>query len=279
MKLATIRTMAGTRAVRVDGDVTVELGDSDLVEVLSRPDWRRYAAAADGVRHDAADIDYAPLVVRPEKVLCVGLNYRTHILEMGRELPRYPTLFGKYARTLVGAYDDIVLPAVSEAVDWEAELAVVVGSFVRDADRRAAANAIAGYTVCNDVSVRDWQYRTPQWLQGKAFEETTPVGPWLVVTDEADGAFAPPGYDIGCAVDDEVMQQSNTEDLVHDPADLISYISTIITLAPGDVIVTGTPGGVGHARDPRRYLTDGAVLTTTVEGIGQCRNTCRQQRR
>ena len=282
MRLATIRTTGGTRAVRVDDAEAVELGDADLVEVLSRPDWRSRVASADGPRHDSGSLDYAPVVVRPEKIICIGLNYRAHILEMGRELPEYPTLFGKYARTLIGAYDDIVLPAVSDAVDWEAELAVVIGAFVRNADRRAAADAIGGYTVCNDISVRDWQNRTPQWLQGKAFEETTPLGPWLVVPegtedteDTEDTERAAPGHDISCAVGGEVMQHSTTKDLVFDPADLVAYISTIITLAPGDVIATGTPGGVGHARNPRRYLNDGEVLTTTVEGIGECRNTCR----
>jgi acylpyruvate hydrolase len=125
-------------------------------------------------------LDYAPLVARPDKILCVGLNYRNHILEMGRELPDYPTLFAKYTSSLIGANDDIVLPAVSEMVDWEAELAVVIGSRARHVTESDAAGVIAGYSVLNDVSARDYQYRTMQWLQGKTFEHSTPVGPWLV---------------------------------------------------------------------------------------------------
>jgi acylpyruvate hydrolase len=266
MKLATIRTSNGTRAVRIDADAAVELGADDVVAVLQNPNWRADAAAAGGTRHELAGLDYAPLVTRPEKVICVGLNYRTHILEMGHELPTYPTLFAKYSRALVGAYDSVVLPAGSDRVDWEAELGVVIGSPVRHATPAEARAAIAGYTVVNDVSARDFQNRTSEWLQGKTFERSTPVGPWLV-TDGEPGA-------ISCTVDGEVVQQANTADLVFDPATLIAYISQIITLVPGDLISTGTPGGVGHARTPQRYLSAGMKMVTRVEGIGECRNTC-----
>ncbi|MDQ4037873.1 MAG: fumarylacetoacetate hydrolase family protein, partial [Actinomycetota bacterium] len=133
MKLATIRTADATRAVRIDEDAAVETGHADLDELLSHTDWRELAAAANGARHVPQGLSYAPPVTRPEKIVCVGLNYRTHILEMGRELPEHPTLFAKYSRSLIGAYDDIVLPAVSAAVDWEAELGVVIGSPIRHA--------------------------------------------------------------------------------------------------------------------------------------------------
>src|SRR5262249_2171876 len=129
----------------------------------------------------------APVVPRPGKIICQGLNYRDHILEMAHELPRHPTLFAKYADALIGARDDIWLPAASEAVDWEAELAVVVGRTVRHAGRAEAEAAIAGFTVANDVSMRDWQYRSLEWLQGKTWEHATPVGPWLVTPDEVGG--------------------------------------------------------------------------------------------
>ncbi|OZM83185.1 fumarylacetoacetate hydrolase family protein [Pseudonocardia sp. MH-G8] len=266
MKLATIRTAAGTAAVRVDDDAAVELGAADLGGFLARPDWEAAAQAADGRRHEVSSLDYAPLVPRPEKVFCVGLNYRTHILEMGRELPRTPTLFAKFARALVGAYDPVALPAGSQQVDWEAELGVVVGAEVRHATREQAAAAIAGYTVVNDVTARDFQYRSVQWLQGKTFERSTPVGPWLV-TD------AQPG-EISCEVDGDVVQKADTSDLVFSPVDLVAYISQIITLVPGDLIATGTPGGVGHARKPARYLAGGSELITRVEGVGELRNTC-----
>jgi acylpyruvate hydrolase len=218
--------------------------------------------------------DFAPVVPAPGKILCVGLNYAAHIREMGRELPEFPTLFAKFTPALVGAYDDIVLPAVSDAMDWEAELAVVIGQTVRHASAEAARAAIAGYAVLNDVTARDWQNRTPQWLQGKTFEATTPFGPYLVSPDEAGE-----GLTIGCDVDGEQMQRSDTADLVFDPVELVRYISTILTLSPGDVIATGTPGGVGHARTPERYLRDGAVLTTRIEGLGECRNRCRAEKR
>ena len=277
MKLATVRIDGATRAVRIDDDYAVDLGAGDLVDFLSLPDWSARAAAADGARYPLEGLDYAPVVVAPEKVVCVGLNYRQHILEMGRELPQYPTLFSKYARALVGAYDDVLLPASSAQMDWEAELGVVIGSPVRHADPEQARAAIAGYTVLNDVTARDWQYRTPQWHQGKTFESSTPIGPWLVTADDPTVAGA--GLDLVCEVDGDIVQKADTDDLVFDPASLVSYVSEIVTLVPGDVIATGTPGGVGHARKPARYLQDGTVLVTRIEGLGECRNVCRRESR
>ncbi|WP_224404059.1 fumarylacetoacetate hydrolase family protein [Pseudonocardia sp. ICBG1034] len=264
MKLATIRTATGTAAVRVDVDGAVELGVANLGAFLARPDWRAAAEAATGTRHELAGLDYAPLVPQPEKIFCVGLNYRTHILEMGRELPQYPALFAKFARSLVGALDPVELPAGSEQVDWEAELGVVIGTEVRHASPEQAAAAIAGYTVVNDVTARDFQYRSVEWLQGKTFERSTPVGPWLVTDAE-------PG-EISCEVDGDVVQKADTGDLVFGPAELVAYISQIITLVPGDIIATGTPGGVGHARKPPRYLGEGSVVVTRVEGVGELKN-------
>lgn len=273
MRLATIRTPAGTRAVRIDGDTAVEIDAADVGVLLSRLDWRRIAERADGPNHAATEVDYAPVVPRPAKIVCVGLNYRHHIQEMGRELPTYPTLFAKYAEALIGASDDIMLPAASEAVDWEAELAVVIGAPARHLSTEDAEQAIAGYAVLNDVTARDWQYRTMQWLQGKTFEATTPFGPVLVTADEA-------GEDLEMTadVDGERVQQTRTGDLVFSPAELVSYLSTILTLQPGDVIATGTPGGVGYARDPKRYLQPGEVLSTRIDGLGECRNTCRAEK-
>lgn len=266
MKLATVRTADGTRAVRVDEDGAVDLGLPDIGAVLARPHWREEAAAAQGERLPLDGLDYAPVVPRPEKVICVGLNYRAHILEMGRELPEYPTLFAKFARSLTGARDAIVLPAGSKKVDWEAELGVVVGAEVRHATLGEATAAIAGYTVCNDVSARDFQNRTLQWLQGKMFEASTPAGPWLVTDAE-------PGR-ISCTVDGETMQDSHVSELVFSPADLVAYISAIVTLAPGDLILTGTPGGVGAGRKPPRFLGEGQEVVTSIENVGECRNLC-----
>ncbi|RVX42624.1 acylpyruvate hydrolase [Nonomuraea polychroma] len=267
MKLATIRTADGlTRAVRVEGETLVDLGLADVGELLARPDWAEHAARTEGPAVEPAG--YAPVVPRPGKIICVGLNYRNHILEMGRELPQYPTLFAKYAEALVGAYDEIRLPPESDQVDWEAELAVVIGKTVRRAGESEAAEAIAGFAVLNDVTMRDWQYRSAMWLQGKTWEGSTPFGPYLVTPDELDGGTRPSltltGY-----VDGEVVQQADTSDLVFDPVALVRYVSTIITLSPGDVIASGTPGGVGHARKPARYLTEGSVLATEITGLGR----------
>lgn len=274
MKFATIRVDGGTRAVLVDGDELVDLGFGDLGQALRAPGGLAGAVqtnSADAKRWrtgELGDTAYAPVVPNPGKIVCVGLNYANHIREMGRELPEHPTLFGKYPEALIGADDPLVLPPESTDVDWEGELAVVIGSPVRRAGENEAAEAIAGFAVLNDVTMRDWQYRTPQWLQGKTFEATTPFGPWLVTPDELDGGVRP-RLELTGLVDGEVVQKADTSDLVFDPVALVSYVSTILTLNPGDVIATGTPGGVGHARKPARYLTPGSLLTTRITGLGE----------
>jgi acylpyruvate hydrolase len=271
LRLATIRTSAGTRCVRVDEAEAVETGHGDVGELLATPTWRTTAAEAAGASHDLDGVDYAPLVVRPEKIVCIGLNYRDHIAEMGHDFPTFPTLFPKFTRTLIGAHDPIALPPESSKVDWEAELTVVIGAEVRRASPAEAADAIAGFTVANDVSMRDFQRNTSQFTAGKIWEGTTPVGPWLVVADDAS---AVPAHAITCTVAGEVMQSSNTDQLVFDPVNLVQYLSTIITLVPGDLILTGTPGGVGAGREPQRFLQRGELMVTTIDGIGECRNLC-----
>lgn len=267
MKLATLRTSDGTVAVLVGTAAATEIsGVTDVGALVKQPDWRQLAAAASGTAHPLESIapqQWAPVVPHPGKILCAGLNYRNHILEMGRTLPEHPTYFAKFPEALVGPFDDIELPTVSEAVDWEGELAVVLGAPARHLTEDQAAEAIAGYAVINDVTMRDFQYRTLQWLQGKTFEHTSPFGPYLVTTDEWT-----PGPLLSTVVNGETMQEVPTSDLVFSPAKLISYFSQIVTLNPGDVIATGTPGGVGHARKPPRYLTDGALLETTIQGLG-----------
>jgi acylpyruvate hydrolase len=267
MRLATIRTASGTSAVRIEADAAIECGAADVGALLAIADWQAKAGAADGPRHRLTDVSYAPVVPRPGKIICVGLNYRTHIIEMGRELPEYPTLFAKYPEALIGAFDPLILPPESDQVDWEAELAVVVGRRVRHADVSSAADAVAGYSIINDVTLRDWQYRTTEWLQGKTFEATAPFGPHLVTPDEIA-----PDAKIGCLIDGELVQDSTIADLLFGPADLVSYISTILPLNPGDVIATGTMGGVGHARTPPRYLQSGQTLVAKIDGIGETVN-------
>lgn len=271
MRLLTLRTPAGhaesTVAVRQDGDTLTEIdGFSNVGELLLSADWEATARAANGAQHQLEGADLDAVVPVPGKIICVGHNYRNHIKEMGREVPEFPTLFAKYQESLIGPNDDLALPQESSSVDWESELAVVIGKKGRRISEADAADHIAGYAVLNDVSMRDYQFRTIQWLQGKTWEKSTPFGPALVTKDEFSGGL------MTTAVDGEIQQQTPTNDVVFTPEFLVSYISTIITLNPGDVIATGTPGGVGHAQDPKRYLQEGQLLVTTIEGLGELKN-------
>jgi acylpyruvate hydrolase len=271
MRFATIRTPDGITAARLDGDVLVPLAAADVGALLADGGGPAAAERAGAAPVPASEARFATLIPQPSKVLCVGLNYRSHILETGRDLPQYPTLFAKFAQTLLGAHDDLVLPSVSDRVDWEVELGVVIGRPIYRATRDEAAAAIAGYTVTNDVSMRDWQRRTLQWLQGKMFERSTPVGPYLVTGDEVGDAA---DLEVRCEVDGAVMQQSRTSDLLFGPAEIAAYASQAITLLPGDLLLSGTPGGVGDARKPPVYLQPGQTMRTVIEGLGECVNRC-----
>jgi acylpyruvate hydrolase len=276
MKLATLRLPDGSRAVRIDEDSAVEIpGYANVGELLAAADWSTLVDAADGASHPLADIaddQWAAVIPRPGKIVCVGLNYRNHILEMGRELPEFPTLFAKFPEAIIGPFDDIDLSTVSDQVDWEGELALIIGTTARKVGVDTAASHIAGYAVLNDVTMRDYQYRTTQWLQGKTFEGTTPLGPFLVSPEDV-----PTDARLQTSVNGEIVQDVPLADLVFDPATLVSYISDIVTLNPGDVIATGTPGGVGHARKPARYLAAGDVLETRIDGLGAQRNIAGRQ--
>lgn len=276
MRFVTFRRPEGGTAVgRVEGegapdDQVVEVdvsGATDVGALLLVDGWHERAARADGARHRLADLDLAPVVPHPSKVLCVGLNYRAHILEMGRDLPEFPTLFAKFPETLTGPHDDIEAPSEDEALDWEAELTVVIGKRCRRVSEAEAAAHIAGYTVANDISMRTWQFRTKEWLQGKMWEASTPVGPALVTSDEWKL-----GPTVSTSVNGEQMQGATTGDLLFGPEALVAYVSTMITLNPGDLILTGTPGGVGRARKPPRFLVDGDVVETSIEGLGSLTN-------
>jgi acylpyruvate hydrolase len=274
MRLATVRIDGTTRTVRVDNDLLVDVGAPDVGELLGRQDWAeraRSASAGSSVTYALADADFAPVVPRPSKVICVGLNYRGHIREMGRGLPEHPTLFAKFADALIGARDDIIRPEETGELDWEAELALVVGAPVRRARGAPAEQAIAGFTVLNDITCRDWQFRTREWLQGKTWDSSTPVGPYLVTPDELPGGVRP-ALGLRLLVDGEVMQSASTADLLFDPVALVEYVSTIVRLSPGDIIATGTPAGVGHAREPQRFLAGGETVVTEIDGLGHLEN-------
>ncbi|BDE06662.1 5-carboxymethyl-2-hydroxymuconate isomerase [Vulcanimicrobium alpinum] len=270
MRVATLRTSDGCRAARIDGDRAILLQFADVRDLLERPDWLTQAKAG-GPDVALETVAFAPLVPRPDKFFCVGFNYLAHIAELKMEPPAYPSLFAKFARALIGARDPIAMPHASEQVAWEVELGVVIGRSVRAADRATARAAIAGYTIVNDVSVRDWQMRTRQALQGKTWERTTPLGPVLVTPDEVDDAV---DLRIQTLIDGAIVQDSTTADMQFSPADLISYISTFVTLDPGDIISTGSPSGVGLSRTPPRWLRSGETLTTRIAGIGELVNRC-----
>lgn len=281
MKLTTL-DIAGTTtaAVAVGADAFLPLDAPELGTLLAAGDWRQQAEAALAstaapVRLSDDDVRIAALVPRAGKVVCCGLNYADHITEMGRDLPEYPTLFAKFADTLTGPDDEIAVTE-STQVDWEAELAVVVGRTLSGADEAEAEAAIAGFSVANDVSMRDWQRRTLQWFQGKAFDASTPVGPVMVTADAVDSTeFAGDGFTVRGYVNGELVQEGQTRTLVFGPAKLLSYISRFTTLRPGDLVLTGTPGGVGMGMTPPRFLRDGDVVVTEIDGIGRLENRVR----
>jgi acylpyruvate hydrolase len=280
VRLITYRTDDGTRAGVVRGaevtplccpDVGAVLAAAEAAELTPAEAVASGTCAASGPAVALGSLDLAPVVPHPGKVLCVGLNYRPHIQEMGRQEPSHPTLFAKWADTLLGPADDLAVPPEVALLDWEVELVVVVGRTVRRVGTDEATGAIAGFTVGNDVSVRDWQERTTQFLQGKAWERSSPLGPWLVTADELG---VRPDLEVTCTVSGTRMQSGRTGDLIFDPPTLVAYASTFTTLHPGDLVFTGTPGGVGAARTPPIGLRPGDDVVTSIEGIGTLRNRC-----
>jgi acylpyruvate hydrolase len=269
VRLATLRLHGTTRAARRDGDEYVLLDATDVGAVLAA-EGLESAATADGPRLPVDGCEHATLVPRPPKIWCVGQNYAAHAREMGAEPPSHPTLFAKFAIALTGAGDPITLPSTSDSVDWEVELGVVIGRAGRDLQVSQALAHVAGYTVVNDVSMRDWQRRTSQFLQGKTWERSTPVGPELVTPDELPKGAS--GLRLTTTVDGTVMQDSTTSDLIFDVAAVVAYVSAIASLEPGDVIATGTPSGVGAGRTPPVFLQRGQTLRTEIEGIGVLEN-------
>jgi acylpyruvate hydrolase len=252
----------------VDGDVVrplrdiAELGTGTPAELLADP-------PVSDERLPLADVELRPVVPRPGKVVCMGLNYAEHVDEGAYDVPEYPVLFSKFAETLVAAGEPIVVPPESSAVDYEAELAFVIGRHVRRVSGAAALDAVGGYTIANDVSMRDYQYRTHQWLPGKNWAASTPLGPFLVTPDEVGD---PHGLDISLELNGKRMQAGNTRQFIFDIPAIVAAISEFVPLAPGDVVLTGTPSGVGYRRDPKVLLRDGDRVAVEIERVGRLEN-------
>jgi acylpyruvate hydrolase len=269
MRFASCSHAGWSFAAAIDGDRAIPLAGVD--ELGSATPSRLLMDPALDHRHAVpiADVTLRPVIPRPGKIVCVGLNYLDHVGETGRELPEYPVLFTKFAETLTGPRDPIVLPPESAQVDYEGEMAVVIGRAGRRIAVEDAPQHIAGYTVANDVTMRDYQYKTHQWLQGKAWEASTPLGPWLVTPDEAgDGRE----LDISLTLNGRVLQQASTAQLMFDVPTLVSRLSQVVTLMPGDVILTGTPGGVGYRRDPQVFLSPGDEVVVEISNLGRLVN-------
>ncbi|WP_100010507.1 fumarylacetoacetate hydrolase family protein [Lentibacillus sediminis] len=213
-------------------------------------------------------------VPRPSKIICVGKNYADHVAEMqgvpgASALPEFPVLFAKYATALIGPEEKIEKPSATSSLDYEVELAVVIGKHTSKVTRQEALNHIAGYTIANDTTARDLQKRTPQWLQGKSLDRSTPVGPWVVTADEIDD---PASLTISSYVNGELRQSSNTKHMIFSISHLIEFISSLITLQPGDLILTGTPDGAGAGMNPPKFLEAGDTVTLEIEQIGRMEN-------
>lgn len=220
-------------------------------------------------RINLADVTLQAPIPRPGKLLGIGLNYADHIGETGLEKPEYPTFFTKQSTCVIADGEAIHCPKVSDKVDYEGELAFVIGKRCRNVPLEQAHEVIAGYTICNDVTVRDWQFRTPTWTIGKSFDTHGPIGPWIVTKDEiAD----PHNLSLKTWVDEELRQNANTGEMIFNCYEQIAYLSQAMTLEPGDVISTGTPSGVGVKMKPRGYLKPGQVVRIEIEGIGQLQN-------
>jgi len=249
----------------IQGDSVIPLAGIDAIGAGAGTAELRAAQPEPDRAVRRADVRLLPASPAPRKVLCVGLNYSGHITETGRETPTYPVLFAKYASSLISATDAIRLPPESLQVDYEGELAVVIGKPGRRICRDRALDHVLGYTVANDVTMRDFQYKTHQWIQGKAWDASTPIGPEIVSPDEVDL----PSSGIRTVLNGETVQHSDLSHLIFDIPALIATISEFAALEAGDVILTGTPSGVGYRRDPQRFLQPGDQIAVEIDGIGR----------
>ena len=275
MKLASFLSGNGsTRIGRVEDEEIVDLHDAPIVKEMIDllPDLeknKKLLEDYDGKRLPLKEVILCQPVLRPPKILAIGLNYKDHIEETGFDTPEFPMFFNKQATSSNGPYSPIHLPRVSDKLDYEGEMGFIIGKRCRHVPKERAHEVIAGFVVCNDVSVRDWQMRSQTFTLGKSFDTHSPFGPWIVTADEiAD----PHNLAIKTWVNGEVRQDSNTKHLVFDCYDQIETLTAAFTLEPGDLIVTGTPSGVGIGFDPKIYLSEGDVVRVEVENLGFIEN-------
>ena len=277
MKLVTFSNEAGEQLGAVESDSVVPIGDVALgmIDLILRwPEIAGQVAAIAKAGRGAVPLSAVrllPPVPRPGKIMAIGMNYADHVKEMGREPPQHQVWFAKATTAVNGPNDPIQIPKVSDAVDWEAELVVVIGKRGRHIAKDKARDFVFGYCCGNDVSARDWQNRTPQWILGKSFDTHAPFGPWITTADEAGDPHA---LGIRCIVNGEMRQNSNTGNLVFNVWDQIAHLSQVMTLEPGDLIYTGTPGGVGMGMKPPVFLKPGDRVRVEIDKLGALDAVC-----
>ena len=274
MRVVTYQAERGPRAGVLKGDQIIDIWDALGTAGDHEPSVRALIEGTGGLAvADAIDgpfiapetVTLLPPVPDPRKIVCLGLNYGSHAEETGRDAPESPTIFGKYANALAPPGAEVKLPSFSEKVDYEAEVAFVIGTRCKDVPREEALAHVAGYMLLNDLSARDWQFKTPQWMPGKVFDGAAPCGPALVTPDEAG---APDAIEIKLELNGEVMQEASTADLIFGIEDLVVHLSMLMTLEPGDIVSTGTPAGVGSVREPRVWLKPGDVTVISSPTLG-----------
>ncbi|WP_209123597.1 fumarylacetoacetate hydrolase family protein [Alkalihalobacillus sp. BA299] len=249
------------------GEESMELAKKAINYALEKKENNGYQLV-----YSYSEVKVEAPVPQPGKIFAVGHNYREHILEMGRQLPSHPVVFAKFANTVVGPQDDIPFHPVSEQLDYEAEFAFVIGKRAKNVSEEDALDYVAGYAVANDVTYRDIQRRTLQWLQGKTVDGSLPMGPWMVTSDEIPD---PQTLEIVLTVNGEERQRTNTANQVFTVRKLVSFLSNLATLEPGDIVITGTPGGVIQAMEPQVWLKDGDVVRVEIDQVGVLENTVR----
>lgn len=271
MKLVTYSHNGNTSIGRVDGDQIIDLFAlaPDMRALFALENWQEKAANASGDGVSVNDVSLHSPVLNPSKILAIGLNYKDHIEETGLDTPEFPMFFNKQASAVNGPYDPIHMPKVSEKLDYEGEMGFIIGRRCRHVPRERAHEVIAGFTVCNDVSVRDWQMRAQTFTLGKSFDTHSPFGPYLVTPDEVGD---PHDLALKTTVNGEIRQDSNTKHLVFDCYDQIATLTAAFTLEPGDLIVTGTPSGVGIGFKPHKYLHVGDKVKIEIEKLGAIEN-------